>query len=49
MFVIEVVGTGLKAESDNGHFVITGVPASEEGYTLKITGLPCKRNKRCCG
>jgi endo-1,4-beta-xylanase len=36
-FVIEVVGTGLKAESDNGHFVITGVPASEEGYTLKIT------------
>ena len=36
-FVIEVVGTDLKASSDNGHFVITGVPACDEGYTLKIT------------
>lgn len=36
-FVIEVVGTGLKAESDNGYFKILGVPVNETGYTLKIT------------
>jgi len=36
-FVVEVVGTGLKAETDNGYFTITGVPVNEEGYTLKIT------------
>jgi|GEM_PF-198640 len=36
-FEVEIVGTDLKAETDNGHFVIRGVPASEEGYTIKIT------------
>ncbi len=36
-FVVEVVGTGLKAVSDNGYFEITGVPENADGYTLKIT------------
>jgi endo-1,4-beta-xylanase len=36
-FVIEIVGTGLKAESQNGYFEIAGVPENAEGYTLKIT------------
>jgi endo-1,4-beta-xylanase len=36
-FVVEVVGTNLKAETDNGYFRITGVPVNETGYTLKIT------------
>lgn len=36
-FVVEIVGTGLKAVSKDGYFKISGVPAREEGYTLKIT------------
>lgn len=36
-FVVEIVGTGLKAESQNGYFEIDGVPENADGYTLKIT------------
>lgn len=36
-FVVEIVGTGLKAVSKNGYFEIKGVPENEDGYTLKIT------------
>ncbi len=36
-FVVEIVGTDLKAISDNGYFEITGVPENADGYTLKIT------------
>lgn len=36
-FVVEIVGTDFKATTDNGHFKISGVSASEEGYTLKVT------------
>ena len=36
-FIVEIVGIGLKAESKDGYFEISGVPANAEGYTLRIT------------